>query len=227
MTKSEDSSSFTGGNPSDFISLGHSIRHSGKQVLQSEQFALMKDRGLKMFCRMGVNACDIPHVWILANNALGPFESASSLMERLEPVRSIGNRPLYSSRLARLLPAEKMNEFRRIESIVVTTFPSISGSPFIPHLCAALLLFMESRLAFHVILRLADRVKENKSYLLFTDKFMQWSVFQLTRYIGTPSIEQLKLFRDFILHGGAHVLSDAMLMKRVSPSIHHHGAQIF
>ena len=188
--------------------------------LSGEAKAVSESR-LKSCCRGSLNVTDIRNSWFRANDAIKFHSAHPTLLDSLYSGKcdvGQGNSggALFGERVHSYLSMDELEATSQILSVIQEQYQHIAGNPFINDLVPTLLLFFTRYEAFSIITGIADRVKSksNRPYLISSREFREWSVRQLTRYVPSPTSEQLETFRC-IVFGSKSTLPMPLLIRMV------------
>lgn len=180
--------------------------------------------------RMGLDGNDIHGYWFLANDALGFHKVHPRLFDHLNESSSLdncgesGDVKWAWNILSKLQKASVIGVLRVVER----EYLSISGYDFVPVLLEMLSVFFDQYEVFSIISCIEDRNKRpcRRPFFINSSRFSEWGVYQLCRYIKSPTEEQLDRFLDFVHFGGCHTLPFHIFV-RVVGSFLFEGCKVF
>lgn len=180
--------------------------------------------------RMGLDGNDIHGSWFLANDALGFHKAHPKLFDHLNESPALdncgesGDVEWAWNILSKLQKASVIGVLRVVER----DYLSISGYDFVPVLLETLSVFFDQYEVFSIISCIEDRNKRpgRRPFFINSSRFSEWGVYQLCRYIKSPTEEQLDRFLDFVHFGGCHTLPFHIFV-RVVGSFLFEGCKVF
>lgn len=181
----------------------------------------VRDANEKIICRHGIAADRVKALLLNANEAGSFHESHPSLLRFIQADQT---RVLLL--ISSLAPGVLNDSEVSVLSAIASVYPSISGSRFVPPLVRELLRTFTSAEAFSIVSCVAERTKGSRPYLSRSKDFREWSVFQLTRFLKSPSDSQVALIDDFVLSGGSAVLTDDAFSRLVGCFLYE-GCKVF
>jgi hypothetical protein len=172
-------------------------------------------------------------IWMNANNSIAyitayPNIFETMLRDSLRVVQIQNRNMIVSSVFDQFLRTSESSAHKDLRFLVGTGIPEISSLPFLRDLIPVLLLQLSKEESFAVLTQLMDRARKDvkRPYLSFSTSVVDWSLYQLRRYIRKPTAEQLETFMTFLLNGGSSKLSFSQF-KRIVGCFLYEGCKVF
>ena len=191
------------------------------------QFSFRKRQGGRQAYRSEPSESIVPEYWLDVNGAKEFMESHPGFYEAISVTGPNDVQVYPSSLFVRSHIEYRFTEQQRdsvdsLCSIIAKHYDLIAQPRYIRSFVAILASHFEPDATVAILQGMSNRCREEsrRPFLSQSTNYMEWALYQLSRFIKTASPDQVAIFYEFVGHGGVEILSLSQLTRLVCCFLH-------